>query len=62
MRDKATVTVEDGGRVRLDPASFTLESAYGSVKPAKDPEGLNEFARNAKDAKAEETARGLRGA
>ncbi len=39
---------------------FTLESAYGSVKPAENSEGLDEAARNAKDAKAEETARELR--
>ena len=32
-RDKVAFTIEDGGKVRLAAASFSLESAYGSVKP-----------------------------
>ena len=59
-RDKVAFTIEDGGKVRLAAASFTLESAYGSVKPSKRPEDLDEVSRKAKDAKAEETARELR--
>ena len=59
-RDKVAFTIEDGGKVRLAAAPFTLESVYGSVKPSKHPEDLDEVARKAKDAKTEETARELR--
>ena len=47
--------------VRLAAGSFSLESAYGSVKPSRKPERFDEIARRAKDAKAEETARELKG-
>ena len=57
-RDKVAFTVEDG-EVRLAPASFTLESAYGSVKPSKKPEDFEEISRAAKDEKAERTVREL---
>ncbi len=59
-RDKVAFTIEDGGAVRLAAASFTLESAYGSVKRSNDSRDIEEVSRNAKDAKAEETARELR--
>ena len=59
-RDKVDFTIEDGGEVRLAAASFSLESAYGSVKPSSKPEDFDEVSRNAKEAKAEETARELR--
>ena len=39
--------------------SFSLESAYGSVKPSKRPEDFDEVSRNAKDAKVEDTAKDL---
>ena len=55
-RDKVAFTIEDGGRVRLAAASFSLESAYGSVKPSTSPEDFDEVSRIAKDAKSEETA------
>ena len=58
MRDKVAFTIEDG-EVRLAPASFSLESVYGSVKPSKKPEDFDEVSRTAKDAKAEKTAREL---
>ena len=58
-RDKVAFTIEEGGEVRLAAASFTLESAYGSVKPTRNPEDFEEVSRKAKDAKAEETAREL---
>ena len=61
-RDKVAFTIEDGGAVRLAAASFTLESAYGSVQPSSHPEDFDEVSRNAKDAKAEQTARELSGA
>ena len=54
-RDKVTFTIEDG-EVRLVPASFSLESAYGSVKPSKSPENFDEISQAVKDAKAEKTA------
>ncbi len=54
-RDKVAFTIEDG-EVRLEAASFSLESAYGSVKPPKKPEDLHKISRTAKDAKAEKTA------
>ena len=57
-RDKVTFTIKDG-EVRLAPASFSLESAYGSVKPSKKPEDFDEVSRTAKEAKAEETVREL---
>ena len=57
-RDKVTFTI-DGGEVRLAPAAFTLESAYGSVKPSKRPEDFDEISRIAKEAKAEKTMRDL---
>ena len=38
---------------------FSLESAYGSVKPSKHPEDFDEVSRNAQDAKAEDTAKDL---
>ena len=58
-RDKVAFTIGDEGEVRLTAVSFTLESAYGSVKPSKHPEDFDEISRNAKDAKAEDTAREL---
>ena len=57
-RDKVAFTIEDGG-VRLAPAPFSLESAYGSVKPVEKPENFEEISRAAKEAKAEKTVRAL---
>ena len=53
-RDKVAFTIQDR-EVRLMPVSFTLESAFGSVKPSQEPEDFKEVSRAAKDAKAEET-------
>ena len=58
-RDKVAFTIEDEGKVRLAAASFSLESAYGSVKPSTSPEDFDEVSRSAKDAKTEDTARVL---
>ena len=58
-RDKVAFTIEDGGEVRLSAASFSLESAYGSVKPSANPEDFDAISRNAKDAKVEDTLREL---
>lgn len=60
-RDKVAFTIENGG-VRLAPASFSLESAYGSVRPVEKPENFEEISRLAKEAKAEKTARALNNA
>ena len=58
-RDKVAFTIRDDG-VHLKPAPFTLESAYGSVKPGPVPaEGLEEMSRAAKEDKAERTMREL---
>ena len=58
-RDKVTFTI-DGNEVRLSPPSFTLQSAYGSVKPSRRPEDFEEISRVTKAAKAEATLRKLR--
>ena len=58
-RDKVAFTIEDGGTVRLAAASFSLESAYGSVRPSTRPEEFHEVSRIAKDTKAEDTVREL---
>lgn len=57
-RDKVAFTI-DNGEVRLEAASFSLESVYGSVKPSKKPEDFNKVSQAAKDAKGEKTAREL---
>ncbi len=57
-RDKVTFSIEDG-KVRLAPVTFSLESAYGSVKPSGKPEDFDELSRIAKEAKAEKTVREL---
>ncbi len=58
-RDKITFTI-DGKKVHLTPAAFTLESAYGSVSPSKKPEDFEAITQDAKDEKAEGTAKKLR--
>lgn len=57
-RDRVVFAIEDG-KVSLAPARFTLESAYGSVKPSQKPEDFEAISRAAKEAKAEETLREL---
>lgn len=58
-RDKVAFTIE-GNEVRLARASFTLESAYGSVRPARSPEDFKEISRAAKEAKADKTLNKMR--
>ncbi|MCY3957492.1 MAG: type II toxin-antitoxin system PrlF family antitoxin [Chloroflexi bacterium] len=60
-RDKVAFTIDDAGTVRLAAAQFTLESAYGSVRPTAQPEDFEQLSRDAKDEKAMATARELRG-
>ena len=50
-RDKVAFTIEDDGEVRL-AVVFSLESAYGSVKPSATPEDFDRISQNAKDAKS----------
>ena len=57
--DKVTFTIDDTGKVHFAVASFTLESAFGSVKPSQRPEDFDEISRVAKAAKAEKTSREL---
>lgn len=56
--DKVVFTIADG-EVRLAPAAFSLESAFGSVRPYSNPEGFDKVSLDAKEAKAEKTAREL---
>ena len=53
-RDKVTFTIAEG-EVRLKPVAYSLESAYGSVKPSRKPEDFDELSRLARDARAEQT-------
>ena len=58
-RDKVAFTIREDG-VRLTPAPFTLESAYGSVQPGDgSAHRMEDFIRAAKDDKAERTLREL---
>jgi AbrB family looped-hinge helix DNA binding protein len=57
--DKVAFQIEDG-QVRLAPAKFTLESAYGSVTPLHRPEDFEAIKEQALEAKVEEEVRRLR--
>ncbi len=60
-KPKGKVTfIVDGGQVCLSQVAFTLESAFGSVKPSKRPEDFKEVSRLAKEEKAERAVRKLR--
>ena len=58
-REKVTFTIADG-EVRLKPVAYSLESAYGSVRPSRKPEDFDELSRVARDAKAEQTLQKMR--
>jgi AbrB family looped-hinge helix DNA binding protein len=47
-RDKVAFVIDEDG-VRLLPAPFTLESAYGSVVPRQHPEDFKAIERMAKE-------------
>jgi antitoxin PrlF len=51
--DKVAFRVEDG-QVRLAPVRFTIETAFGSVRPLTQPE---DFKRVAREAREEHVAR-----
>lgn len=57
-RDKVAFEVE-GGEVRIAPASFTLESAFGSVPRATRTKDLKAISRSARDEKAAREIRKL---
>jgi AbrB family looped-hinge helix DNA binding protein len=50
-RDKVAFEIE-GDQVRLVPALFTLEAAYGSVQPHAQPEDFDAISRAGKEAHA----------
>lgn len=58
-RGKLAFQVE-GEQVRLVPAAFTLETAYGSVPPIAPPEDFKRIEREAKEEHAESVVRKLR--
>ncbi|TAK33884.1 MAG: hypothetical protein EPO21_11730 [Chloroflexota bacterium] len=55
-RGKVAFEIDDQ-QVRLQPVTFTLESAYGSVTPRKRPEDFERLIRDAMDEHAEEVVR-----
>ena len=57
-KDKVAFEIEDD-KVQLVPAKFTLESAFGSVKPATNTEDFKAISQAAKEEKAEEEIRKL---
>ena len=58
-KDKVTFTV-DAGQVSLSQVAFTLEGAFGSIRPSRRPEDFREVSRLAKEDKAERVSRKLR--
>ncbi|MCL5256935.1 MAG: type II toxin-antitoxin system PrlF family antitoxin [Chloroflexi bacterium] len=60
LRPKGKVAFRiDDGQVRLAPAEYTLESAFGSVTPQKRPEDFKRISREAKDEHAQKTVEEL---
>lgn len=55
-KDKVAFQIEDD-QVRLAPAKFTLETAFGSVKPRQRPEDFDKAIREAMEEHADEVAR-----
>lgn len=60
MKRKDTCIIHDGAAELPGAPQFSLESAYGSVKPFARPEDFDAASREAKDSKAEATVRDLR--
>lgn len=58
-RDRVVFAIE-GSKVTLEPAEFTLETAYGSVEPLNRPEDLEEVAQRAKEEHVERAVRKMR--
>lgn len=57
-RDKVAFVIDEDG-VRLLPAPFTLESAYGSVARRQQPEDFKAIERRAKEEHVEKVLRRL---
>ncbi len=57
-REKVAFRIE-GTDVRLAPATFSLESVYGSIQPRHKPENFTEMIRSAKEEKARRTKQKL---
>ena len=53
--------LQEGHAVRITPARFTLESAYGSVEPRQRPEDFRDLTKAAKSAKARATVAEMSG-
>ena len=61
LKEGDTVTWrQDGDEVRLLPARFSLESAFGSIEPRQRPEDFEALEQAAKAAKAQATMDELR--
>jgi AbrB family looped-hinge helix DNA binding protein len=58
-RGKLAFQVE-GDQVRLVPAAFTLETAYGSVPPTAPPEDFKRIEQEAKDEHVERVVRKMK--
>lgn len=58
-RDKVVFAIDDD-QVRLVPATFTLESAFGSVTPRNRPEDFKALSRAAREERARSNTRGRR--
>jgi AbrB family looped-hinge helix DNA binding protein len=58
-KDKVVFTIDED-HVRLTPARFTLETAFGSVPPLDQPIPVEEMVRIAKDERARRYADKLR--
>jgi AbrB family looped-hinge helix DNA binding protein len=61
VNDRITFVV-DGDDVRLQPARFSVATAYGSVEPITRPEDFEERIDQAKEERAQRAAAKLRGA
>ncbi len=59
-RDKVAFQLY-GDQVRLVPAGFTIETAYGSVTPLHRPEDFKQLAREAHEEHAEQVLREMAG-
>lgn len=55
-KDKVAFEVE-GDSVKLAPAAFTLETAFGSVTPINRPENFKQLSRQAMEEHAQEIVR-----
>lgn len=58
-RDKVAFAIDDD-QVRLVPARFTLEQAFGSVRPLRRPEDFERIVHEAMEDHADEVLREMR--